>query len=340
MKKLLFVMVLALLVSFPLHAVEVTWGGLFYNYAFWWMNADFDSNVPAEGTDGDMHYYMHADINATADFGDGVTAFVKLGDWGNYGKHPITGVGPLGTLGMAVHIMAAYISAQNLFDSPIGITAGIIPVTYDDIANDGGEDGFTGIKLNVATDMLDIDLFSYRCVERGGMGYMMMGTMLTPPPDIDLHGVWATVKLPDVNIEINGFGFLRPEGDDKPMWVGVRSTGSPIEGLSYVGDFAMMMGSDETTDPAVDYSGMYFSARASYVFDPVTFGGGYYSFSGDDATTAENEDYQAPTLGTYANGYYKGWPGFGTAYTLWSPYGFNLVLPGINLNVINGNIGF
>lgn len=334
MKKLLFVMVLALLVSFPLHAVEVTWGGLFYNYAFWWMNADFDSEFPAEGTDGDMHYYMHADVNATADFGDGVTAFVKIGDWGDFGLHPITGAG---ITGMGVHIMAAYISAQNLFDSPIGITAGIIPVTYDDIANDGGEDGFTGVKLNVATDMFDLDLFTFRAIENGGMGYMMMGAMGTPPPDQDLHGVWATVKLPDVNIEINGFGFLRTEGDDKPMWVGARSTGSPIEGLSYVGDFAMMMGSDVAE---VDYKGMYFSARASYVFDPVTFGGGYYSFSGDDATTVENEAYEAPTLGTYANGYYKGWPGFGTAYTLWSPYGFNLVIPGINLNVINGNIGF
>ncbi len=330
MKKLMLFMVLALLVSFSLHAVEVTWGGLFYNYAFWWMNADFDSDT----SDGDMHYYMHADINATADFGDGVTAFVKLGDWGDFGLHPITGQG---ITGMGVHIMAAYISAQNLLESPIGITAGIIPVAYDDIANDGAEDGFTGVKLNVTTDMFNLDLFSFRAIENGGMGYMMMGMAGTPPPDQDLHGAWATIKIPDVNVEINGFGFLRKQGDDSPMWVGARSTGSPVEGLSYVADFSMMMGSDEND---VDYKGMYFSARANYMFEPVTFGGGYYSFSGDDGTTAEDEDYQAPTYGTYANSYYKAWPGFGPAYTLWSPYGFNLVIPGINLNVINGNVGF
>lgn len=328
MKKLLFVMVLALLVSFPLHAVDVDWGGLFYHYTFWWQNADFNSDVD----DGDMHYYMHADVHATADFGDGVTAFVQIGDWGNFGRHAIYGIGPHG---LGAHLMAAYVSAQNLFESPIGFTAGIIPVLYGDIAFDGGENGFTGLKFNVVTDMFALDLFSFREIEYGGMTYMMYGMAGDPGPDQDLHGAWATIMLPDANIEINGFGFYGKMGDDTPMWVGARSTGTPIEGLSYVADFAMMMGSDAAD---VDYSGMYYSARAKYTFVPVTFGGGYYYFSGDDVATTEYEGYFSPTGGPYANDFYKGWPGFGPAYTLWSPYGFNLVEP--NLTVINAFVAY
>jgi len=329
MKKLLFVMVLALLVSFSLHAVDVTWGGLFYNYAFWWSNADFNGDVG----DTDMHYYMHADVNATADFGEGVTAFVRIGDWGNYGMHPVYGAG---VAGMSVHIMHAYVSAQNLFETPIGFTAGIMPVCYGDIAFDGGEDGFAGLKFNVATDQFALDLFTLRAIENGGMGYMMMGLYDSIPPDMDIHGAWATFKVMEGNVEINGFGFLGMYGDDKPMWIGARSAGTPMEGLSYVGDFAMMMGSYGPEGAEVDYKGMYYSARAKYAFAPVTAGAGYYYFSGDDPTTAEYEGYVSPTGGPYANDFYKGWVGFGPAYTLWSPYGFNLVTP--NLNVINANV--
>ena len=333
MKKLLFVMVLALLVSLPLHAVDVDWGGLFYHYTFWWQNADFDSDLPVDGGDGDMHYYMHADIHATADFGDGVTVFVKIGDWGNFGRHPIYGIGPHG---LDAHIMAAYVSAQNLFESPIGFTAGIIPVLYGDIAFDGGENGFAGLKFNVVTDMFALDLFSYRMIEAGGMVYIGGPD---PGPDMDLHGAWATIMLPDANIEINGFGFLGKYGEDSPMWVGARSTGKPIEDLYYVADFAMMMGSYGPEGAEVDYGGMYYSARLKYTFVPVTFGGGYYYFSGDDATTADkDEGYYSPTGGPYVNDFYKGWPGFGPAYTLRSPYGFNLVEP--DLNVINAFVAY
>ncbi len=330
MKKLMAILAITLLATFSVQGVTVEWHGLFYDYAFMWQNADFNSSV----ADGDMHYYIHGDLNATADFGNGVTALVRIGDWGNYGMHPILGSG---VAGMGAHIMHAYVSAQNLFDTPVGFTVGIIPMAYGDIAFDGGEDGFTGVKINVNTDMMGIDLFTYRAIENGGMGYMLMGTAGTPPPDQDLSGVWATVKLMEGNVEVNGFGFLRSEGDDKPMWVGVRSAGSPMKGLSYTGDFAMMMGNNGAATP-VDYKGMYYSARLNYTFTPVTVGGGYYYFSGDDPATAENEDYGSPTYGPYPNDFYKGWVGFGPAYTLWSPYGFNLVTP--NLNVINGHIGY
>ena len=330
MRKLLPVLILALLLTFSLNAVDVEWHGLFYDYAFMWQNADFNS----DSADGDMHYYMHADLNATADFGEGVTAFIRLGDWGNYGMHPIYGIG---LAGMGVHIMHAYVSAQNLFETPIGFTAGIIPVCYGDIAFDGGEDGFAGVKFNVATDMFALDLFSYRAIENGGMGYMMMGIGGTPPPDQDLHGAWATIKLMEGKAELNAFGFLRTEGDDKPMWVGARSAGAPMEGLTYVGDFAMMMGSSGPEGAEVDYKGMYYSARANYTFEPVTAGAGYYYFSGETADEG-NQAYESPTGGPYPNDFYKGWPGFGTAYTLWTPYGFNLVGP--NLTVINANLAY
>jgi len=328
MRKLLPVLILALLLTFSLNAVDVEWHGLFYDYAFMWQNADFNSDV----ADGDMHYYMHADLNALADFGEGVTAFIRIGDAGNFGKHPITGAGLWGGSG---HIFHAYVSAQNLFETPIGFTAGIIPVCYGDIAFDGGEDGFAGVKFNVTTDMFALDLFSFRAIENGGMTYMMMGAYDSIPADQDLHGAWATIKLMEGKVDLNGFGFMRTEGDDKPMWVGARSAGSPMEGLTYVGDFAMMMGSDAAD---VDYAGMYYSARMGYTFEPVTVGGGYYYFGGDDPATAENEGYGSPTFGPYPNDFYKGWPGFGTAYTLWTPYGFNLVSP--NLTVINANLAY
>jgi hypothetical protein len=351
MKKLMLFMVLALLLSFPLQGgVEVDWGGLFYHYTFWWQNADFDSDVD----DGDMHYYMHADIHATAHFGEDVMAHVKIGDWGNFGRHPIAGIGPLG---VGTHIMHAYVSVGNLFNSgaPVTFIGGIFPVLYGDIAFDGGEDGFTGLKLNIATDMFHLDIFTLRGIESGGMMYMMDGMAGTPPPDQNVHGAWATIMIPDVDVEINGFGFMRTTGDDKPMWVGARSTGAPVEGLNYVADFAMMMGSNTMVDVTeYDYSGMYYSARASYTLEPVSFGGGYYYFGADDPTTTDNfEGYTVPTGGyfggdattgvivvgsPYPNDFYKGWPGFGPAFTLRSPYGFNLVSP--NLNVINGNVGY
>ncbi|MCK4420492.1 hypothetical protein KAW48_01745 [candidate division WOR-3 bacterium] len=327
MKKLLPVLILALLVTFSLNAVDVEWHGLFYDYAFMWMNADFDSDVE----DSDMHYYIHADINAKADFGEGVTGFIKIGDWGNFGRHPITGSG---LAGMNVHIMHAYVSAQKLFGTPLGLTIGIIPVLYGDIAFDGGEDGFTGLKFNVNTEQFTLDLFTYRAVENGGMGYMFNGAYDSIPADLDLTGAWATLKLMEGKVELNGFGFYRTEGEDKPMWGGVRSAGSPMEGLCYVGDFVMMFGSDAAD---VDYKGMYYSARGTYTMDPVSFGGGYYYFSGENAEEG-NQAYQSPTWGPYVNGFYKGWPGFGPAYTLRSPYGFNLVTP--DLSVINGHLGY
>jgi hypothetical protein len=330
MRKLLPVLILALLLTFSLNAVDVEWHGLFYDYAFMWQNADFNSDVD----DSDMHYYMHADLNALADFGEGVTAFIRIGDAGNFGKHPITGAGLWGGSGRIFH---AYVSAQNLFETPIGFTAGIMPVCYGDIAFDGGEDGFAGVKFNVTTDMFALDLFSFRAIENGGMTYMMMGAYDSIPADLDLHGAWATIKLMEDKVELNGFGFMRMEGDDKPMWVGARSAGSPMEGLAYVGDFAMMMGSSGPEGAEVDYKGMYYSARANYTFEPVTAGAGYYYFSGETADEG-NQAYESPTGGPYPNDFYKGWPGFGTAYTLWTPYGFNLVSP--NLTVINANLAY
>ena len=77
------VAVLGLLVTAPLRAEgpQVKFGGLFYAYNFFWQNADLDDAT----NDGDFYWYLHGDIRAMADFGNGVCGVVKVGAWGPMG---------------------------------------------------------------------------------------------------------------------------------------------------------------------------------------------------------------------------------------------------------------
>ena len=349
--KLLVTLICAgLMVSLAGAQPEVKCGGLFYVYDFGWMNADFDSDT----ADGDQHYYLHGDVYAHADFGHGISAKVKLGDLGSFGKHSITGQGDDG---MGVHIMEAYIAGHNLFETPIGFKVGKLPLLYGDgmVAFDGGEDGFMGKKLFYETPMFDMDLFWYRLVEGGGTSYI--GSWMTHiPDDLDLLGAYGTIKLMEGNVWLSPYFFYRTqtwagEGDttysDNPMWFGARGEGSPAEGLHLKGEFTMMGGENEVWEE--NYKGMAFMGELNYSLDamgvPVSFGGAYVSFSGDDTSTVEDcECYESATNGPYTFGFYKGWPGFGPAHTLLTGYGFACCAawePMMrNLNVINGHLQY
>ena len=326
---------------------DVSYHGLWYTYSFIWSNADFNSDVK----DWDQHYYMHGDFTVDADFGAGIGTHVTFGDWGTFGKHAITCEGPEGCGaddGLAAnggHLMEAYLTTSNLFDSPVSFRVGKEHVCYGDQVFDGGEDGFMGAKLSYGSDMLDVDIFSYRLVEGGGTGFIGSGSAGTD--DWDLHGLWATVRFPETDITVSPYGFYRIREDNGPMWVGLRSDGSPpVEGLIYAAEFAMMMGKNENVTPAVDYKGMHYMAKVGYTVPnvPVTVGGAYVAFTGDDPETDENECYESPTWGPYTFGFYKDWPGFGPAHLLRTICGFSLLAPWepmvANLNVINGNVGY
>ncbi|MDO9575008.1 MAG: hypothetical protein Q7J55_00590 [bacterium] len=322
---------------------DVSYHGLWYTYSFFWKNADFVDTT----SDGDQHYYMHGDISCDADFGAGIGTHVTIGAWGTYGRHAITYAGPEAQ-GEGAELMEAYLTASNLFDSPISFRVGKEHVCYGDQVFDGGEDGFMGAKLSYGSDMLDVDIFSYRLIEGGGTNWIgtVIGTEV--PDDWDLHGVWATAKLGNINL--SPYGFYRTIDKNSPMWVGVRSDGSLIEGFNYAAEFATMMGKNEDVTPAIDYKGMHYMGRLGYTPPgmPLTVGGAYVAFSGDDPTTVENELYESPTWGGYTFGFYKAWPGFGPAHLMRTAYGFALLAPpeeiggptNTNLNVINGNVGY
>ncbi len=314
---------------------DVSYHGLWYTYSFFWNNADFVDTI----SDGDQHYYMHGDISCDADFGAGISTHLTLGAWGTYGKHAITGAGPE----TGVALREAYLTVADLFDTPLSFRIGKEHICYGDQVFDGGEDGFMGAKFSYGSDMLDVDVFSYRLVEGGGTGFIGSGVP-NVPDDWDLHGVWATAKLGNINL--SPYGFYRTIDKDNPMWVGVRSDGSLIEGFNYAAEFATMMGKNEDLTPAIDYKGMHYMGRLGYTPAgmPLTIGGAYVAFSGDDPTTVENELYESPTWGPYTFGFYKAWPGFGPAHLMRTGFGFSLLAPWepmvSNLNVINGNIGY
>ncbi|UCG92027.1 MAG: hypothetical protein JSV97_13385 [candidate division WOR-3 bacterium] len=344
---------------------EVTHHGTFYIYSFFWQNADFDADLPTEDiSDGDQFFYMHADIGVLVDFGQGVSSKVTIGGWGTFGKHPITYEGiEGGTEGQNAGVREAYIHFANIFDTPISFKAGKMWVLYGDQVFDGGEDGAMGAKFLVNTDMVDFDLAWYRLVEGGGC--RCVG--LDPGPiddDLDLFAGWLTLKLMEGAVNLAPYGFYRTRSfyvdgvtiTDAPMWVGGRLDATPIPGLSFAGEFTMMMGSyTEDEDYELDYAGMHYMGRLSYMPPgiPISFGGAYMSFSGDDGETDDEwELYESPIWGPYTFNFYKWWPGLGTVHTLRSAFGFAMMMPPyvagvtdedifvVNLNVINGHLAF
>ena len=340
-------------------APDLTWHGTWYTYSFFWNNANFIKATDDTPEDGDQHYYMHGSVGLNADFGAGVNTYVLLGAAGCYGMHPVTlmGYDPM------VWLREAYLKVDNLFDSPLALTVGKEHVLYGYQVYDGGEDGIMGAKLLYGSEMFDFDIFSYRLIENGGTGYIGSWAAVIPD-DWDLLGFWATAKLMEGNFKLSPYAFMgtisninkSEECDDSPMWIGLFADGSPMAGLNFAGEFTMMMGSkthetDKNDEESVDYKGMHYMAQLGYTPPgmPVTIGGAYVAFSGDDPETDENELYVSPLGGPYTFGFYKWWPGFGPAQLMGSWWGFSLVTPGgvfnpfatvSNLNVINGNIGF
>ena len=334
---------------------EITNNGTFYIYSFFWQNGDFDSDADDYG---DQFFYMHADIGIHADFGAGVSSQVTVGGWGTFGKHPITGEGDQGgTPGDDVAVREAYLDVAELFDSPLSFRAGKMHVLYPGQVFDGGEDGAMGAKFYGSTDVIDYDLSWYRLVENGGCWCAGMGPV---EDDLDLFGAYFTAKFMEGAFRLSPYWFWRTMSGmmeidtlffdlkDDPMWLGGRLDVGPIAGFSLHGEFTMMMGQYEITDVATtDYAGMHYMGKLSYAPPnlPVTLGGGYYVFTGDDGDTDdENELYESPIWGPYTNDFYKWWPGFGPAHLHKTAYGFNLMAPfdmySTNLVVINGNIGF
>jgi len=328
-------------------APKISLHGLWYVYSFFWSNADFDTAT----TDGDQHYYMHGDVTADADFGAGVTAHVTVGEWGTFGRDAITYGGQEGQ-GEGAELMEAYLNIANLFDFPFYFRVGKQHILYGDQVFDGGEDGYMGVRLGYESDMLNFDLLGLRMIEGGGTAMIGAGASEIPD-DRDLYGAWFNLKLLEGKINLDPHFFFRTQDKDNPMWVGLRSEGSPIEGLDYALNFSTMMGKNESVEvpetpsaDTIDYKGMYYMARLDYAIpnSPISFGGAYVAFSGDDPSTDENELYESPTWGPYTFGFYKDWPGFGPAHTLRTGSGFACLAPWepmmANLNVINGHFGF
>lgn len=334
---------------------EITNSGTFYIYSFFWQNGDFNSDMDDYG---DQFFYMHADVGIHADFGAGISSQVTLGGWGTFGKHPITGEGDQGgTPGENVALREAYLDFARLFDSPISFRAGKMHVNYNGVAFDGGEDGAMGAKFYGVTDVVDYDLAWYRLVENGGCRCIAADL---PGDDLDLFAAYFTAKFMESAIRLSPYWFWRTQSmfvydtlelpnevKDDPMWLGGRLDVGPIAGLSLNGEFTMMMGGYEVVDVATtDYAGMHYMGKLSYAPPtlPISLGGGYYVFTGDDGDTGENELYESPIWGPYTNDFYKWWPGFGPAHLHKTAFGFNLLAPfdaySTNLAVINANLGY
>ncbi len=356
MKKIMAVVGILCLVAALSAQPEVEWGGLFYSYTFFWQNADFNDNI----ADADNYTYLHGDVHALADFGEGVSAFVKIGAWGMYGMHPVWGYDLNGNADPRVGLLEAYLKVDNLFDLPVSLKVGKQNVLYGDgaVMFDGGEDGFLGAKVNVSYDPVSLDLFYYRLAEYGGIALVGTGAD-SIPGDLNLFGTYMNIGLMEGKINLQGYYFLRVQDQtglkDRPMWVGGRTEGAPIEGLNFKAEFTLMTGKkdfDQGTD--IDYGGMHAMAALDYAPQslPVSFGGAFVMFSGDDPSTSDKDElYVGATDPPYTFGFYKSWPGFGPAHTMHTSYGFACVTGGdlfeldslpvmTNLNVINAHLGF
>lgn len=351
MRRMMAIVAMALVMALPLKAQpNVKVGGLFYLYHFYWSNADFNNDTK----DHDAHYYMHGDINVTADFNDNASMFVRVAAAGNFGSHPIYAVpgDPKASL------QEAYLKIKKPFDLPVCFRIGKQRIAYDNglLLFDGGEDGELGVNAKVTAGPATINLFGYKLIEEGGMGFIGTGAG-TPGVDESMYGLYATVtpvKVASIDlfgimvrnfVHWDGNGNPIPTEKNNPMWMGLRGHGEFPFGLDYSVAYVMMNGKDDSRNTTVNYKGNAIEAIFHYsvpVF-PVKIGGGYVSFSGDDTSTVDNEGYFNPLNGPYAyDNFYDGWVGFGPAFMLNTPYGFNLVGfdPVTDLNVINGNLAF
>lgn len=322
----------------PAKTQQISWGGTYYSYTFFWQNQDFNKNTK----DKDFFTYIHGDLHALADFGSGVKAFIKLGAWGEFGAHPIWGVNLDNQVDPKVGVLEGYVELNNLFNTPVSLKVGKFNQLYGDgaVIFDGGEDGILGAKANINVGPVSLDLLYDRLAESGGIEEL--GAMdTTIAPDLNLVGGYLTLTLMDSKIKFSPYAFQRRQGDDRPMWFGGRAEIAPIEPVNLIAEFTQMGGKNATS---VNYKGRHLLAKldANIPNSPISIGGAYVMFSGDDATTTENELYSAAVENPYTFGFYKWWPGFGPAHLMTTPYGFACVAPWdnmmTNLNVINGHL--
>ena len=345
----LMVMAISAFITNPLKAeTKVTWGGTFYSYTFFWQNQDFNKNTE----DGDNFTYLHAHLHALADFGGGVKAFIKAGGWGEFGMHPIWGTNMDGGTDPQVGVLEAYAEIDNLFDLPVSVKVGKFNQLYGDgaVLFDGGEDGILGFKATLGAGPISLDILYDRLAEAGGIEKVgAMDTLIDD--DLDLLGAYGTFSMGEM-FSLSPYVFMRmndtPGLKDHPMWLGGRMGISPVNFATLTLEFTMMGGKmDFETGTDINYKGKHLLAKldANVPNAPVSLGGAYVMFSGDDATTTEdNEGYFAAAENPYTFGFYKWWPGFGPAHLMTTGYGFACVAPWnptmSNLNVINGYLGF
>ena len=350
---LIFSVVLLLIFSFSLFAGDypkVKWGGLFYDYNFFHSNTDFDKTTD----DGNSYAYLHADIQTTVDFGDGVSLYTMIGAWGMHGMNPYWGCGCQGDIvDPSVRILQGYLTISNLFDTPFSLRIGKERLLYGDgaIFFDGGEDGAFGVKLMYNKPKFDLDLFMYRAAQSFGIAKVGAATYGTYdasvsdqyPGNINAFGAYGIFHATKC-LNVHAYAVMRDQTVSKgktsqPLWFGARAEFSKA-GLNAVGEYTMMAGKNYQD---VDYKGFHIKGGLDYTIqDVLSLGGSYTVFSGDDATTNENELYESVLNGPYTNGFYKDWPGFGPAHLMTTGYGFSGVDPGnitaTNLNVINGHV--
>ncbi|MDI6851097.1 MAG: hypothetical protein QMD82_04080 [bacterium] len=318
---------------------DISWGGTYYSYTFFWQNQDFNKDTK----DGDNFTYLHGHLHALADFGGGVKTFIKVGAWGEFGTHPVWGTNLDGGADPKVGILEVYVELNNIFNTPLSLKIGKFNQLYGDgaVLFDGGEDGILGVKANLNVGPVSLDLLYDRLAEAGGIE--QVGAMPSQiAPDLNFMGGYMTISLMENKIAISPYGFMRKEGVDKPMWIGGRAELSPVEFANATVEFIQMAGKDDTD---VEYKGRHLLAKLGLSIPemPVSLGGAYVMFSGDDPATPENELYQSAAENPYTFGFYKWWPGLGPAHLMTTGYGFGCVAAWnptmVNLNVINGYIG-
>jgi len=362
-KELQVVAISLLLLGISQGGKRITFGGgLLYDLVYT-ENGDFLS----DSSDHDSYGYVEADLTAKADFGKGVSIFTRLRAWGFYRSQFYNAYDMDEVMVEAnefPRLYEAYLQIEDFFDLPIDVKVGRQFFRYGDglLIFDTGQFGLHGVRLNFhPTEDIGFDLFSIRqnSLYHNHKKY----------GDEEVYGLYGFLKFGEMDVELEPY-FMQKSTYQyatigilsvTPMWFGARIVGSPVENLSLKGEFAMMGGEKETEKAEkIDYKGMAFTGEINYSLpNGLSFGGGYFSFSGDDPATKEDEEWSnALGVGNYIfDNFFNGWVGFGEAMT-WAMYDsrlrpgetfdrnsgfehFNIFwLNPTNLNVINAHLSY
>jgi len=348
------VILLSLLLLLPVFADQpkVKFGGLIYAYTFFHSNTDFNKDTK----DGNSYLYLHADIQTTVDFGNGVSFYTMLGAWSQHGANPYWGVDLQGFADPSLRILQGYIEVKNLWNSPLSFTIGKKRLLYGDgaVLFDGGEDGASGVWMNYRKGKLNADFFYIRLAQSHGIAYVgapFYGGYNPEaydghPGNINIAGVYSTISISKA-LNVQPYLIFRPWNVEpghsaNPFWIGVRGEGK-LSSFSYALEFTQMGGEDGY---GVKYKGYEYLVKADYSFsNSFSLGAAYVCFSGDDnPLDEENHLYESATNGPYTFGFYKDWPGFGPAHLMTTGYGFAGLDPGnttmTNLDTVNVHLSF